>query len=43
MIIDRDRNITLKYKYDVVPEISFKYENKNLAKNLYGRKGKNNQ
>ena len=40
IIIDKDRNITLKYKYDVVPEISFKYENKNLAKNPYGRKGK---
>lgn len=42
IVIDKDRNITIKYKYDVVPEINFKYENKNLARNPYGRKGKNN-
>lgn len=42
IVIDKDRNITIKYKYDVVPEITFKYENRNLARNPYGRKGKNN-
>ena len=42
IVIDKDRNITIKYKYDVVPEINFKYENRNLARNPYGRKGKNN-
>ena len=42
IVIDKNRNITIKYKYDVVPEISFKYENRNLARNPYGRKGKNN-
>lgn len=41
IVIDKDRNITIKYKYDVVPEITFKYENRNLARNPYGRKGKN--
>ena len=41
IVIDKDRNITIKYKYDIVPEITFKYENRNLARNPYGRKGKN--
>ena len=43
IIIDKDRNITIKYKYDVVSEIHFKYENRNLARNPYGIKGKNNK
>ncbi len=43
IVIDKDRNIIIKYKYDVVPEINFKYENRNLARNPYGRKGRNNQ
>ena len=42
IVIDKNKNITIKYKYDVVPEINFKYENRNLARNPYGRKGKNN-
>ena len=42
IVIDKNRDITIKYKYDVVPEINFKYENRNLARNPYGRKGKNN-
>ena len=42
IVIDKDRNITIKYKYDVVPEINFKYENRNLARNSYGRKVENN-
>ena len=41
IVIDKDRNITIKYKYDVAPKVAFKYENRNLAKNPYGRKGKN--
>ena len=40
IVIDKDRNITIKYKYDVVQEVTFKYENRNLARNPYGRKGK---
>lgn len=42
IVIDKDKTITIKYKYDVLPEVTFKYENRNLARNLYGRKGKNN-
>ena len=41
IVIDKDRNITIYFKYDIVPEVTFKYENKNLARNPYGRKGKN--
>ena len=40
IVIDKDRNITIKYKYDVVQEVTFKYENRNSARNPYGRKGK---
>lgn len=42
MVIDKDRNITICFKYDIVKEVTFKYENRNLARNPYGRKGKNN-
>ena len=42
IVIDKDRNITIIYKYDVAPEVTFKYENRNLARNPYGRKGRNN-
>ena len=41
IVIDKDRNITICFKYDIVPEVTFKYENRNLARNPYGRKGKN--
>ena len=40
IVIDKDRNIAIYFKYDIVPAISFKYENRNLARNPYGRKGK---
>lgn len=40
VVIDKDRNITICFKYDIVPEVTFKYENRNLARNPYGRKGK---
>ena len=40
IVIDKDRNITICFKYDIVPEVNFKYENRNLARNPYGRKGK---
>ena len=42
IVIDKDRNITICFKYDIVPIVSFKYENTNLVRNPYGRKGKNN-
>ncbi len=38
--IDEKRNICIKFKYEVIPNINFKYENRNLARNPYGRKGK---
>jgi len=41
IVIDKDRNIAICFKYDIVPEVTFKYENRNLARNPYGRKGKN--
>lgn len=41
IVIDKDRNITIYFKYDIVPVVSFKYENRNLVRNPYGRIGKN--
>lgn len=38
IIIDEKRNICIKFKYDVVPEINFMYENRNLGRNHYQRK-----
>ena len=40
IVIDKDRNITTYFKYDIVPKLTFKYENRNLARNPYGRNGK---
>ena len=40
IVIDKDRNITICFKYNIGPEVTFKYENRNLARNPYGRKGK---
>ena len=31
----------IKFKYDVIPEINFMYENRHLVRNPYGRIGKN--
>ena len=42
IVIDKDRNITIYFKYDIVPVVSFEYENTNVVRNPYGRKGKNN-
>lgn len=41
IVIDKDKNITIYFKYDIVPMVSFEYENRNLVRNPYGRKGKN--
>ena len=41
IVIDQERNITIKYKFNVIPDKEFKYENRNLARNPYGRSGKN--
>ena len=40
IIIDENRNISIKFKYDVIPMINFNYENRNLVRNPYGRNGK---
>ena len=40
IVIDKDRNITIYFKYDIARAITFKYENRNLARNSYGRKCK---
>ena len=41
IVIDENRVITIKYKYGVIPDNTFKYQNLNIARNPYGRKGKN--
>ena len=41
IVIDKDRNITIYFKYDVVPQINFIYKTKNKVRNPYGRIGKN--
>lgn len=41
IIIDENRNITIIFKYDVIQEINFTYENRNLVRNPYGKRGKN--
>ena len=38
--IDENRNITMKFKYDVIDDIKFKYDDVNIVRNPYGRKGK---
>ena len=40
IVIDKNRNISIKFKYDVIPMINFNYENRNLVRNPYGRNGK---
>lgn len=40
IIIDDERNITITFKYDVISDINFKYENRNEVRNPYGRLGK---
>lgn len=41
IIIDKDRNITIKFKYDVIPQTKFAYIDENKVRNPYGRAGKN--
>lgn len=40
IVIDENRNINIKFKYDVIQEINFIYENRNSVRNPYGRRGK---
>lgn len=41
IVIDENRVITIQYKYGVIPDCIFEYKNLNIARNPYGRKGKN--
>ena len=41
IVIDKDRNITIKFKYNVISQIEITYEEENKVRNPYGRKGKN--
>ena len=41
IVIDKDRNITIKFKYDVISQIEFTYDKENKVRNPYGRAGKN--
>jgi len=41
IVIDKDRNITIKFKYDVIFQIDFVYVEENKVRNPYGRAGKN--
>ncbi len=40
IVIDENRNIAMKFKYDVIEDIKFKYDEVNIVRNPYGRKGK---
>ena len=40
IVIDKDRNITIYFKYDFISRMKFKYMEKNKVRNPYGRKGK---
>ena len=41
IVIDEKRKINIIFKYDVIPEINFMYENRYLVRNPYGKRGKN--
>ena len=41
IVIDENRVITIQYKYGVIPNCTFEYQNLNVARNPYGRKRKN--
>lgn len=38
--IDKDRNITFKFKFNIIDDYTFTYQNINKARNPYGKKGK---
>lgn len=38
--IDKDRNITFKFKFNIIDDYIFTYQNLNKARNPYGKKGK---
>lgn len=40
IVIDKDRNIIIKFKFDVISLIQFSYIEESKIRNPYGRKGK---
>ncbi len=38
--VDKDRNIIIKFRYNILNDLSFKYEETNKVRNPYGRYGK---
>ena len=40
--IDENRHIVVKYKYGIIPDLEFQYQETNAPRNPYGKKGKNN-
>ena len=40
IIVDKDRNITIKFKYDLLEKHTFKYVDDSPIRNPYGKKGK---
>lgn len=40
--IDENRLITIKFKYGIIPDAGFQYEETTAPRNPYGKKGKNN-
>ena len=40
IVIDEERNIIIKFKHNVIPQIDFTYVEENKVRNPYGRKGK---
>ena len=40
--IDENRLITIKFKYGIIPDVEFQYEETDAPRNPYGKKGKNN-
>lgn len=40
IVIDENRVVTIQYKYGVIPDNTFEYQNLNMPRNPYGRKGK---
>lgn len=40
--IDENRLITIKFKYGIIPDAEFQYEETTTPRNPYGKKGKNN-
>ena len=40
--IDENRLIIIKFKYGIIPDVEFRYEETDAPRNPYGRKGKNN-